>query len=177
MSAPIDTDVRLVLLIHHREWKKPTNTGMIAVRSLTNSECHVVGRLDNPLNYSDVILEDVMHLMLFPSPHAEVLTPEHCKSYARPLRLIVPDGNWGQATRMGRRLLQHANIPCVTLPDTGPGQFILRREAEDRPQGLATCEAIARAYALLEHAGAARHIMSEFETFYNQIRSGQRRGL
>lgn len=175
MISPIDTDVRLVLVIHHREWKKPTNTGMIAVRSLVNSECHIVGRPEEPLKYSDVILEYATNLMLFPSPDAKILTPELCKVYEHPLRLIVPDGNWGQATRMGRRLLQQSGIQCVTLPDQGPGQFILRREAEDRPQGLATCEAIARAYAILENREAAQHILNEFELFYHQIRSGQRR--
>ena len=175
MNPLIHTDVRLVLMIHHRELKKPSNTGMVAVRCLENSEYHTIGLLDRPMNYLDVIHEDVTNLMLFPSPDATTLTPEFCQTLSKPLRLIVPDGNWGQATRMGRRILQQTNIPCVTLPDSGPTKYELRRESEDRPQGLATCEAIARAYTLLESVQAGQHIQDAFIAIYHQIRAAHRR--
>lgn len=175
MDPRLPTNVRLVLVIHHRELKKPSNTGMVAVRSLENSEYHTVGLLNRPLDYSEVVQEGATNLMLFPGPDAKILTPELCQTFSRPIRLIVPDGNWGQGTRMGRRLLQQRNISCVTLPHAGPSQFVLRRESEDRPQGLATCEAIARAYTLLESPEAGQHIFDAFVSFYHQIRAAHRR--
>jgi DTW domain-containing protein YfiP len=62
--------------------------------------------------------------------------------------LIVPDGNWRQASRVRQRVGGLRDVPCVSLPAGAPSRYRLRAEAHDT--GLATIEAIARALGLLE---------------------------
>jgi DTW domain-containing protein YfiP len=61
---------------------------------------------------------------------------------------VVPDGNWRQASRMGRRLpgLEHAEM--VRLPEGVKTRWGIRRESHSG--GLATFEAIARALGIIE---------------------------
>jgi DTW domain-containing protein YfiP len=62
--------------------------------------------------------------------------------------LVVPDGSWRQAARMGRRLpgLEHAQM--VRLPEGAQTRWGIRRE--NHAQGLATFEAVARALGIIE---------------------------
>jgi DTW domain-containing protein len=70
--------------------------------------------------------------------------------------LIVPDGNWRQASKVRARVPGLCAIPCVTLSAPEPSRYRLRSEAH--PHGLATMEAIARALGLLE-GPAVRHAL------------------
>ncbi|HSO36992.1 MAG TPA: tRNA-uridine aminocarboxypropyltransferase, partial [Labilithrix sp.] len=66
----------------------------------------------------------------------------------RPVTLIVPDGNWRQASKVRNRVAGLRAVPCVSLPVGAPSIYRLRSEAH--PFGLATLEAIARSLRLLE---------------------------
>jgi DTW domain-containing protein YfiP len=66
----------------------------------------------------------------------------------RPVALVVPDGNWRQASRVRNRVPRLRDVPCVSLPAGEPSVYRLRFEAH--PAGLATLEAIARALRVLE---------------------------
>jgi DTW domain-containing protein YfiP len=143
LFRPIETRTRLVLVIHRAEIRKPTNTGHLATASLVNSEIHVRGREGEP---SQPIRcgEGTQPLLLFPHDgEAEVLRPTD-----RPVTLIVPDGNWRQASKVRARVPGLRDVPCVTLPPGPPSIYRLRSEAH--PHGLATVEAIARAMDILE---------------------------
>lgn len=137
---------RVTLLVHHREARKPTNTGQLAARCLDRSTVEIFGqpgRLIEP-----PIVHDEVPLLLFPDHDALPIT--RYASCDRPIALFVPDGNWTQARKVRRRGPAFAAIPCVTLPDTGPTEYRLR--AEPQRGGLATLEAIARALRILEGA-------------------------
>jgi DTW domain-containing protein YfiP len=146
----IENDTRLVLIIHRREIVKPTNTGALAARCLAQSEVHVRGAEGQPIDYARIAPPNATNLYLFPAEDAEPLTPELCATLARPVRLIVPDGNWGQAARVGKRIRALRGVRYVTLPPGAPTQYGLRREAKPRPEGLATLEAISRALRVLD---------------------------
>ncbi len=132
------TRTRLVLLVHYREARKPTTTGLLAARCLTNSEVHIVGDLARPLP----ALALAGAALLYPYDDAVPITE------VAPATLVVPDGNWRQASKMRRRVPGLAALPCVTLPESGGTEYRLR--AEPKAGGLATLEAIARALAILE---------------------------
>jgi DTW domain-containing protein len=66
----------------------------------------------------------------------------------KPFTLIVPDGTWRQARRVRSRVPGLGDVPCVALPAGEPSIYGLRSAA--RRGGLATIEAIARAFELLE---------------------------
>lgn len=145
----LETRTRVVLVIHRTEDRKTTNTGRLATECLTNSEVVVRGHTERESEPVPIALGSTP-LLLFPAEDAVPLTdlaPELAKS-ARPATLIVPDGNWRQASKVRRRVPGLANIPCVTLKGGERSSYRLRWEAHDH--GLATIEAIARALGILE---------------------------
>jgi DTW domain-containing protein YfiP len=139
---------RVVLVMHRREQTKPTATGPLALEALTNSDLRIHGYRDRPLDCSDLISPDRRTLLLYPGEDAPVLSRDLLAQDSRPVTLVVPDGNWGQAARMGRRLPGLGHAEMVRLPEGLPTGWGIRRE--HHPQGLATFEAIARALGIIE---------------------------
>lgn len=145
----LDTRTRLVLVIHRYEDRKPTNTGRLAAACLVHHEIIVrgaEGRPDAPF----VAPAGTRPVLLFPDDDAVPL--DRLPPGPEPVTLIVPDGTWRQAQRVRTRVPGLRDVPCVTLPPGPPSRYRLR--TEPRPGGLATMEAIARAYGILEGAAA-----------------------
>lgn len=143
-----DLATRLVLVMHHREWAKPTATGPLALATLSNSELRIQGHQEQPLNLRDLDTADRRTLLLYPGEEARTLSRSLLAEDPRPVNLVVPDGNWRQAARMGRRLpgLEHATM--VRLPEGPKTGWGVRKE--NHPEGLATFEAIARALGIID---------------------------
>jgi DTW domain-containing protein len=153
----IETTTRLVLVIHHTELRKPTNTGHLGAACLVNSEVHVRGLEGAPS--APIEWGDRTPLLLFPHEgEAEVLEPT-----AAPVALIVPDGNWRQASKVRARVPGLKDVRCVTLPPGPPSIYRLR--SEPHPEGLATMEAIARAMGILEGA----HVQEALERVFRAM--------
>ena len=158
------TRTRLLLIMHRYEDRKSTNTGRLASACLPNSEVLVRGHADAPTR-ALTFPADTQPLLLF--PHDDAL-PLASFQVGRPVTLIVPDGNWRQASRVRRRVPGLAHVPCVTLPAGEPSRYRLR--AEVHPHGLATCEAIARALGILEGPEVQRAIEQAFEAMVERCR-------
>jgi DTW domain-containing protein YfiP len=139
---------RLVLVMHRREVVKFTATGPLALEVLANSELRIHGHQDRPLDFSDLDVPERRTLLLYPGDEVPVLSESLLVGDPRPVTLVVPDGNWRQAARMGKRLpgLDHATM--VRLPDGPQTEWGIRRE--HHAGGLATFEAIARALGIIE---------------------------
>lgn len=145
------TTSRLVLLVHYREARKPTNTGQLAACCLAGSRVEIVGDRDRPLRLP-VVDPSEDAVLLYPADDAVPLS--ELAGRGTSITVIVPDGNWRQAAKMGRRIPGLDRIPRVTLGDPRPTEYRLR--AEPQTFGLATLEAIAQAWRILEgEAGAA----------------------
>jgi DTW domain-containing protein len=145
MIPRIETRTRLVLVIHRFEDRKPTNTGRLATLCLPDSETIVRGHEDRP-TAPIPIAPETQPLLLFPAEDAAPIEPfARC---GRPVTLIVPDGTWRQASKVRSRVPGLRDVPCVTLPRGAPSHYRLR--FDPHAQGLATIEAIARAFAILE---------------------------
>jgi DTW domain-containing protein YfiP len=147
-SPRLETRTRLVLVIHRFEDRKPTNTGRLAAECLANSEVVVRGHASQPtppLSWDP----GSTPLLLFPHDGATPLDalPGRAGS-ERPVTLIVPDGNWRQASKVRARVPGLRDVPCVSLPAGERSAYHLRAEAHET--GLSTLEAIARAMDLLE---------------------------
>ncbi|MBX3187157.1 MAG: DTW domain-containing protein [Labilithrix sp.] len=139
----IETRTRVVLVIHRAEDRKPTNTGRLATECLANSEVVVrghEGKPDPPLSFARPVL-------LFPHEDA-IPIAAFARDLDEPVALVVPDGNWRQASKVRARVAGMRDAPCVALPAAEPSIYRLRSEAH--PFGLATLEAIARALRVLE---------------------------
>jgi DTW domain-containing protein len=144
---------KLVVLLHAREAKKPTNTGRIAALAVTGSEVHVRGRPNEPADLSHLIEAGRRVVVLFPQDGAQVLTKS-----AEPTTLIVPDGSWRQASKMHRREQVLAPLPCVTLPELSAPHLRVRRET--KTNGLSTLAAIAHALGILEGEAIKEALLS-----------------
>ena len=147
MPAPkLVTRTRLVLIIHRDEVRKPTNTGRLGAECLASSETVVRGFEGEPS--APLALAGTRPVLLFPADDAVPL--DQLVAGELPVTLIVPDGTWRQAQRVRTRVPGLADVPCAVLPPGPPSRYRLR--SEPRPGGLATVEAIARAFGLLEGA-------------------------
>lgn len=135
---------RVIVVMHHVEVFRGSNTGRLAVRILEGATLRVRGgRRSGPVPPEP----EGRRLLLFPAPGARVLSAADAAG-PEPLVLLVPDGSWQQARRVGHReALAHGAEP-VALPPGPPSRYTLR--AIRRPGAVCTFEAIARALALIE---------------------------
>ena len=141
----IETRTKLLLIIHRIEDRKPTNTGRLAAHCLANSE--VILRGDEaappaPFTWG----RETQPVFLFPREGAVPIT--RFVGSSAPVTLIVPDGTWRQAFKVRKRIPGLSDVPSVSLPPGPPTAYRLRAETQD--QGLATIEAIARAFGVLD---------------------------
>ena len=171
-SIPVyDLTTRLVLVMHYRELPKTTATGPLALVTLPNSELRIQGLRDRILDFSDLATPERRTLFLYPADEAPVLSRSFLDQDPRPVTLVVPDGNWSQAARMGKRLpgLDHAEK--VRLPEGPRTQWGIRHEPH--PHGLATFEAIARAYGIIESPDVQAGMEELFHLMVRRTRQGQ----
>jgi len=141
----IETRTRLILVIHHFEDRKTTNTGRLATECLQNSEVCVRGLTGQP---TPTFACDPQSQPLYLFPHEGAIPIEQFAGSSRPVTLVVPDGNWRQAAKVRNRVSGMLDVPCVSLPSDVPTAYRLRHESQK--DGLATLEAIARAFGILE---------------------------
>lgn len=164
----LDLKTRIVTLIHHREYWKPSNTGHLARLALTNSLVKV--RRD-PINYLEtahLINPERENLVLFPSDDAQELTPRFVKKLKRPVTLFVPDGSWRQASKMICRDPALRALPRVVVP-AGGAPSVYRLRAETREEGMATFEAMARALGAFEGDGVRDELERAFRVFTDRL--------
>jgi DTW domain-containing protein YfiP len=153
---PVST--RVVVLMHHIELRKSTNTGRLVARLLEGAEIRVRGEIDARPRPP---LPEGRRLVLYPAPGARELSREDASS--GPLVLLVPDGNWNQARRAFRRDPDVTGAEPVVLPPGAPSRYGLRRGPNDG--AIATLEAVARALGLLEGPEIERRMMDAFDRF------------
>jgi DTW domain-containing protein YfiP len=138
----VEAATRVVIVMHHVETRRASNTGRLLSRVL-GAEVHQRGLLGAGPRPP---LPEGRRLVLFPAGSARVLTGEDA---ARgPVVLVVPDGNWKQASHTVNRDEAALGAEVVTLPPGPPSRYRLRRRPSEA--ALCTYEAVARALALLE---------------------------
>ena len=165
---------KICLVIHRQELKRTTNTGKLAIKSLLNSEMRVRGLDDKKtLDLSDLLIPQYRSLLFYPADDAVELTRELVSSSPLPIQLIVPDGNWRQASKVYSRHTELSHIPKVKI--SAPNNSVHHLRAEHSPEGMATLQAIAYALGIIEGA----HIMNPLLKLYNEklARTLQGRGI
>jgi DTW domain-containing protein len=147
LLSKLENRTPVTVIMHHRESYKTTNTARIACLMLKNSRILIRG-LPEKLNLEKIHHPEYQSVLLTLNDRSVTLTPEWVKEQKRPLHLIVPDGSWRQASKMGKREAELQDIPWVKLPPGPLSSYHLRRE--HNPAGLSTLEAMARALAIIE---------------------------
>ena len=140
--------ISLLVLIHEREYWKPSNTGHLL--RLISPQAKVVVRRNpwNPEKTLSLLNKKRKQLVLFPSKEAKDLSLSYVESLKEPVQFIIPDGSWRQARKIIVRDPHLKNLPRVQLKGFPPSQYRLRKER--RREGMATFEAIARVLGMFE---------------------------
>jgi DTW domain-containing protein YfiP len=131
--------------MHRAEERKTTNTGRLAAMCLPNSEIWIRGRAGEPTSALGLDPES-QPVLLF--PHEDAVPISRFAGLPRAITLVVPDGTWRQASRVRNRVAGLREVPCVSIPPDARTEYRLRYESHT--EGLATLEAIARAFGILE---------------------------
>ena len=154
--VPLEVATRIVVVMHYREWSKTTSTVPLLMQAIPAAEVHIRGETPERLDLGGVRDPARRSLLLWPSDGAAVLTPAYVAADPRPVTLVVPDGTWRQASKIGRREPALCDLPRVTLAADAPTRYRLR--SEPVRGGLATYEAVARALGVLEGEPIRRHL-------------------
>jgi len=145
------TATRVVIVRHHLERWRSSNSGRLAHLALPNSEIVEHGGLGGvavlpPLDGA---------WLVFPEGEAR-----HEAPVPPPRQLVVLDATWSQARRMFRKLAQLRGLPILRLPDAA--MPVARLRASPAPGRVSTIEAIARALRLIEGDAAAAPLEALF---------------
>ncbi len=165
-----DLRTKVTLVVHAKELKRTTNTGRLALKILTNSEMRIRGEDRESLDLSDLLVPEYLTLLFYPSSDAAELNRDLVDSSSLPIQLIVPDGNWRQASKVHTRHPELKNIQRVqiTTPNLNPHHM----RTETTETGMATLEAIAAALGIIEGDVVKKKLMD----FYQLKLSGTLRG-
>lgn len=155
----LDTRTELIVIRHHKEKEKSTNTARIAALALSRCQVLAYGAPGEPFDGAELEAPDTW--LLFPG------TQPPPPGAPPPKRLVVVDGNWSQARRMVHRVPALRVLPCLALPPPAPETRRLRRPPH--PEGMSTLEAIAGALALLEGEEVARALYELNERMIDRV--------
>ena len=144
----IELRTRICLVIHHRELSRSSNTGLLALRALVNSEMRVRGEGREALDLKDLITSEYRTFLFYPSGDAVELDKALVMQEPTPIQLLVPDGTWRQARKIHSRHQELKDLPRVKISTPNNSTFQLR--AQSRPEGMATLQAIAQGLGIIE---------------------------
>ena len=147
------TRTPLLLIVHVRDYGKTSNTVRLLTLAVRDATVLCHGASPTPTDPAAHVPTGVTPIVLFPGHGARPLTPELVASLPSPPALVVPDGNWRQASRMVKRLSLLASAVKVALPDRAFEGMAVRRNQEGHH--MATYEAVAQALGILEGEAVA----------------------
>jgi DTW domain-containing protein len=145
---------QVVVVGHHVEIKKSTNTARLACIAIAGAEL-VLRSLPGGDEGTDP--EVGRAVVLYPGAPRELAPTD------RGAALLVPDGNWNQARHLARTDPLLARGELVRLPPGPPSRYLLRKEPN--PAAISTFEAIARALGVLEGPEHERRLLEVFDRF------------
>jgi DTW domain-containing protein len=142
----VPTRTRVVIVRHHLERWRTSNTGRLAGLALSNSA--VVDHGAGLVVAADAVPRDGAWLV-YPEGPVTTAAPS-----PPPATLVIVDATWHQTRRMRQRLPQLRGLPVLHLPIAEMPAARMRESPG--PGRVSTIEAIARALRLVEgHAPAA----------------------
>lgn len=158
-------------MIHAKELKRTTNTGSLALKALTNSEMKVRGLEKTALDLSSLLSPQYRTLLFYPAQDAIELNREYLLQSELPIHLIVPDGNWRQASKVHYRHSELKNIPRVMISTPNLATQFLRSETTE--YGMATLQAIALALGIIEGIEVQEKLMLLYQKKLEQTILGR----
>jgi DTW domain-containing protein len=149
----VATRTPLLLIVHVRDLGRTSNTVRLLALAIREATVLCHGASATPTDPAAHVPTRGTPIVLFPGHEARPLTPELVASLPSLAALVVPDGNWRQASRMVKRLPLLAGAVKVALPDRSFTGMAVRRNQEEHH--MATYEAVAQALGILEGEAVA----------------------
>jgi len=147
----VATRTRVVIVRHHLERWRSSNSGRLAHLALPNSEI-----VEHGGDAGTAVLPPLDGAWLvFPEGEPASRAPQ-----PPPGQLVLLDASWSQARRMYRKLAALRGLPTLRLPDDDMPAARLRESPG--PGRVSTIEAIARALRLLEGEAVAAPLEALF---------------
>jgi DTW domain-containing protein YfiP len=146
LSPCLDIKTRVEVIIHYADIRKMSNSGRLATLALKNSAVHVRGIKEKPVE--SLTGDHYTDLVLFPGQGSVELADDMLQKIKKPIRLIIPDGNWNQASSMVKREPLMKDVIKVHLPAGILAKYRIR--SQEDPFRLNTFEAIIRALGVIE---------------------------
>ena len=128
----IELNTKICLVIHRREMTRSSNTGLLALRALVNSEMRIRGEGREMLDLKDLLTPQYRTFLFYPSDDAIELDKELVGQDRRPIQLIVPDGTWRQARKIHSRHHELKDVPRVKI--STPNNSVFQLRAQSRPE-------------------------------------------
>ncbi len=153
---------RLAIVQHGKEAGKPTNTARLVARVVRETRLLPFAQRGAPWTADRLGGGDVERFVLYPAADAVPLDHHWWRARApRITELILLDGTWRQAGRLGRRAEGIATLPRLALPAGPPSRWRIR--SAPRADQLCTFEAVVRLAALCTDAETAAVLERAFE--------------
>jgi DTW domain-containing protein len=157
----IELRTKVCLVIHHRELSRSSNTGLLAIRALLNSEVRVRGEQREALDLKDLLTAQYRSYLFYPSADAVELNEALVLQDSRPIQLLVPDGTWRQARKINSRHPELRDLPRVKI--STPNKSIYQLRAQSKPERMATLQAIAEGLGVIEGDGVRAQLMKLYQ--------------
>lgn len=158
------TRTKVVIVRHHREVSRSSNSGRLARMALPNSEL-----IDHGAPGSGPTIVDASDACLL-FPGGEVLT-----AASAPARLIILDATWSQVRRMRRKVLGLGAIHTVSIPPVATDQPRMRASPGDGK--VSTLEAIAYALGVIEGTSVSEPLLRLFGLAVERSLATGRQGI
>ena len=162
----IQTGVRVDVLMHRREFRRPTSSGHLIQRIVAGARQHVFepGRLLDP-----AAIRDPQRDLWILHPQGD---PPPVEADPARVQMLLLDGNWGEAGAMARAVVGWGRR--VRLPMTGSSRYWLR--AQRQQAEFSTVEALIFALGHLGLTGpqAAVQRQLELQVYAGLLSRGQK---
>lgn len=162
LSPRLDMETRVEVVIHYADIRKMSNSGRLVELALKNSAVHIRGLKDKPVEAAPEKKYEI-DLVLFPGHGSVELNEKFLSKLARPVRLLIPDGSWNQASSMVKREPLMQNAVKVHLPAGTQAKYRIR--SQEDPFRLCTFEAIIRALGVIEGSRAEKQLDDFFRVW------------
>jgi DTW domain-containing protein len=167
----IDLRTKVCLVIHHRELSRRSNTGLLAIRALINSEVRVRGEQRARLDLEGLLTRQYRSFLFYPSADAVELNQALVMQEATPIQLLVPDGTWRQARKINSRHPELRDLPRVKI--STPNNSIFQLRAQSRPERMATLQAIAEGLGVIEGDRVRAQLMKLYQAKIDRTLKGR----
>jgi DTW domain-containing protein YfiP len=157
----LNLETKVSLVIHAKELKRTTNSGLLAHHALLNSQLIVRGLEKQKTDLSLLLDPGYTPLFFYPTEDAIELDENFVRTLQKPVHLIVPDGNWRQAGKVRQRHPELSEVQAVKISANNKELYHLRRE--HMAEGMSTLQAIALALGFFEGPDVYRSLHSLYE--------------